>query len=116
GYERLQKITETSGDGTLSKKPVSFTYGSDITSENIIAEESFVIKDDFGVGFSKLSSHNSKVLTGDFSGSGHIGFLMMGTSVNDNYMQYIDGSKLYVYNPSDPTDPFDQNKPLIFKQ
>ncbi len=116
GYERLQKITETSGDGTMSKNPVSFSYGSDLTSENVLSEEAFVIKDNFGVGFSKLSSHNSKVLTGDFSGSGHIGFLMMGTSVNDNYMQYIDGSKLYVYNPSDPTDPFDQNKPLIFRQ
>lgn len=116
GYERLQKITETSGDGTISKNPVSFSYGADITSENIITEEAFVIKDDFGIGFSKLSSHNSKILTGDFSGSGHIGFLMMGTSVNDNYMQYIDGSKLYVYNPSDPTDPLDQNKPLIFRQ
>ena len=116
GYERLQKITETSGDSTISKKPVSFSYGPDITSENILTEEAFVIKDNFGIGFSKLSSHNSKVLTGDFSGSGHIGFLMMGTSVNDDYMQYIDGSKLYVYNPSDPTDSFDQNKPLIFKQ
>lgn len=111
GYEQLQKVTETSGDGTLNKQPVLFSYGSDVTGTNLVTEEIFDAKDQYGVGFGGLSSQNTKLISGNFSGQGRIGFLMHFTSTDGN--QYTDGNNLYMYNPSNPNNP---DEPIILKQ
>ena len=100
GYEQLQKITETSGDGTLSKTPVTFTYGADTSEKTeLFEEEVFVAEDIYGGGFSNLSSKNMKVIPGNFSGSGDISFLLYHTSINDDNQQKTIGDRLHIYNP-----------------
>ena len=111
GYEQLQKITETSGDGTISKKPVTFTYGTDTTTKDLITEEVFEAKDKDGGGFSGLSSKNTKLFPGNFSGQGRVGFLMHFTSTSGLHL--ADGKKLFIYNPSNPNNP---NEPIIITQ
>jgi len=102
GYEQLQKITEISGDGTLTKTPVIFTYGPDNLSQNPIIESAGgKIQTSDLSGLSNIGWSNTKLFTGDFSGDSNLGFLMHATSVQDGYKQYTIGDKLYIFNPSE---------------
>lgn len=101
GYEQLQKITETSGDGSMSKSPLSFAYGPDSSEKtNFFTEQVNAVQDINGGSFSNLSSKNMKVIPGNFSGSGDIGFLLHHTSINDDDQQFTIGDKLHIYDPN----------------
>jgi len=97
GYERLLRISEISGDETSTKIPVSFSYGSDTTDQNLITEENYQILDFENFGFKNLSSLNSNVITGDFSGNGRLGYLIYLTSGDE---RINDGNVLTIYNPN----------------
>ena len=111
GYEQLIKVTETSGDGTSEKKPVSFSYGAISTDTNSISEEVFDAKDQDGIGFLNLSKNNTNLISGNFSGQGRIGFLMHFISTDGN--QTTNGNNLYIYDPTNPNNP---NVPVILNQ
>lgn len=102
GYERLQKITETSGDGTLSKSPVTFSYGSDPT-QNLLTELPSTT-----VQLQSIKNYNTKVIPGDFSGSGKLGYLLYHTTYDsgnpyDATKQFTQGNVLRIFDPATTT-------------
>ncbi len=106
-YEQLQKITETSGDGTLTKSPVTFNYGADPT-QNLISHQPSVPLESTEGSLSRLTSFNTKTIPGDFSGSGKLGYLMYHTTINDGsddepHNQYTKGDVLRIYDPGSST-------------
>lgn len=107
GYEQLQKITETSGDGVLSKAPVSFSYGADPT-ENLLLEDPVVNLTSAEASLSQITSFNTKTIPGDYSGSGKLGYLMYHTTINDGddvdpHIQSTKGDVLRIFDPGTST-------------
>lgn len=98
GYETLYKILEKSGDGTMTKEPVMFSYGADVGDNALVNEENFIAQYSSGLNiFNKLSRVNTSIISGNFTGQGKISFLMYDISIDDG--RIIDGSNLYLYNP-----------------
>ena len=67
GYETLDSITETSGDGTKSYNPTNFTYG---ITENTISSSSAIPS-----GLTNTTSENTATISGDFDGDGVMDFV-----------------------------------------
>lgn len=101
GYERLQKITETSGDGTVSKRPVNFSYGNDPT-QNLVNEQSLVTLSSSESSLSQITRYNTRTIPGDFSGSGKLGYLMYHTTINDG-KGLTKGDVLRIFDPGSST-------------
>ncbi len=73
GYDRLTKVTESSGDSTKSYNPTVFTYGT--TNDAIIYSPITT-----NINVSNISSINSATVTGDFNGDGKMDFLVYPTT------------------------------------
>ena len=78
-YQRLSAIQETDGAGTKSFDPIYFSYGStgDLITVDLISN----------LSLSGIASHNSKIMTADFTGNGAMDFILYPN----------DKSKLYAF-------------------
>jgi RHS repeat-associated protein len=81
GYNRLTKITESSGDGTKSYNPTLFTYG---TTNDAISYNSITTN----INVNNISSINSATATGDFNGDGKMDFLVYPTTGTASKSKY----------------------------
>ena len=81
GYERLIKITESSGDNLKSFNPTLFSYEN---TEEIISYSG--VTTDLSVG--NISSQNSATVSGDFDGDGKMDFLLYPTTGADSKAKY----------------------------
>src|SRR5690606_24791034 len=91
---RLTKIEEISSDGSTKKEPVTFSYGGDYTGNDFFEESSYQIETTGGGAMWKLEGRNTAAISGDFSGSGKLGFLMY----PQNEHQIPDRNRLSIYN------------------
>lgn len=81
GYNRLTKITESSGDGTKSYNPTLFTYD---TTNDAISYNSITTN----INVNNISSINSATATGDFNGDGKMDFLVYPTTGTASKSKY----------------------------
>jgi RHS repeat-associated protein len=81
GYERLSRITESSGDGTKSYNPTVFSYG---TTNEIISYDPITTD----INVNNISSINSATVTGDFNGDGKMDFLVYPTTGTTTKSKY----------------------------
>ena len=102
GYEQLQKITETSGDGLLTKKPITFSYGDDPT-QNLIQEQPVATLSSTEASLSQITTFNTQTIPGDYSGSGKLGYLMYHKSINDGDKQETKGDVIRIFDPGTST-------------
>lgn len=80
-YERLERITETSGDGSKSYNPTVFVYND--TSDSINYSPNVP---QLNVG--NISSLNAATVSGDFDGDGNMDFLLYPTTGTDAKSKY----------------------------
>ncbi|MFV7235206.1 RHS repeat-associated core domain-containing protein [Flavobacterium sp. ZB4R12] len=81
GYERLSRITESSGDGTKSYNPTIFSYG---TTNDVISYDPITTN----INVNDISSKNSATVTGDFNGDGKMDFLVYRTTGTTSKSKY----------------------------
>lgn len=70
GYERLQSITEKSGDNSQSYAPVTFTYGNTTTANSFNS-----VTTDLTV--TNIEQRNASVVPLDYRGTGEMSFIVM---------------------------------------
>ncbi len=73
GYERLERITEKSGDETKSYNPTVFSYQEPITAEQttfVNSIDSFILPHHYG--------YETQATSGDFDGDGNLDFIQTG--------------------------------------
>ena len=114
GYEQLQSITETSGDGNTTKNPVSFLYGADPT-QNLLNQQASVNLQSTDISLSNITNSNTQTIPGDFSGSGKLGYLMYHKTINDGDKQYTKGDILRIFDPGTNTL-YSRNFPVPFNE
>tara|TARA_R110000868_G_scaffold111773_1_gene301513 strand:+ start:10167 stop:16553 length:6387 start_codon:yes stop_codon:yes gene_type:complete len=86
GYERLSRITESSGDNTKSYNPTVFSYEN--TPETISYNS-----DTSSLSVGNININNSATVSGDFDGDGKMDFLLYpttGTSSKAKYWLFSD--------------------------
>ncbi|MCV9926616.1 FG-GAP-like repeat-containing protein [Flavobacterium sp. LS1R49] len=71
-YERLERITETSGDGSKSYNPTVFTYETTGDSINYSANPQ-------SLSVGSITSDNAETVSGDFDGDGSMDFILYPT-------------------------------------
>ncbi|MCM0666904.1 RHS repeat-associated core domain-containing protein [Flavobacterium tyrosinilyticum] len=81
GYQRLEKVFESSGDGMRSYNPTVFTYEN--TSESISYAD-ITTK----VNLGNVSSQNAATVSGDFGGDEKMDFLIYPTTGPDTKSKY----------------------------
>jgi RHS repeat-associated protein len=81
GYERLSRITESSGDNTKSYNPTVFNYEN--TSELIS-----YLPTTTNLTVANISLQNASTVSGDFDGDGAMDFLLYPTTGTDSKAKY----------------------------
>ncbi|MFV8343754.1 FG-GAP-like repeat-containing protein [Flavobacterium sp. XS2P39] len=81
GYERLSRITESSGDDTKTYNPTIFSYG---TTNEAISYAAITTN----INVNNISSINSSTVTGDFNGDGKMDFLVYPTTGTTTKSKY----------------------------
>ncbi len=74
-YDRLKSIQEKSGDNSLSRSPINFTYGNSPTSVDEVGRTSLTVQN--------IDQRNSKVVSLDITGNGKMDFIVYPTSGRD---------------------------------
>lgn len=70
GYQKLSKVEEKTGDNTLARSPITFTYDS---SENNVSLTNSTAS---SLTISNIEQRNAEVVTMDFSGNGKMDFIV----------------------------------------
>src|SRR5690606_6004319 len=89
GYERIISVTEKSGDGSKSLRPVFFFYEN--TSESVTFNP--VLSPNSTINISGIAQNNSENITGDFNGDGKLDFIIYptyGVNVKNRYWLFTD--------------------------